>query len=255
MKALNTILIVTAWVVLAFSFKQKTVVTEGKPASIPGSYAPVAVLELFTSEGCSSCPAADDILPQLARRDDNIIPLSFHVDYWNRLGWTDPFSSAVYTERQKLYADEFNVESIYTPQLVINGVYELVGSSQALAETLIKKALTEKKSVELSIEEVKKEIGKINFIVKADGNLKGSQLMTALVQKTAVTQVKAGENDGRKLSHTNVVRSFSIQTLSKKMKIELPFPGNIDEDNWELIVYASENDHLKILGAAKFDPK
>ena len=79
--------------------------------------------------------------------------------------------------------------------------------------------------------------------------------MAALVQKTAVTQVKAGENDGRKLSHTNVVRAFSTQSLSKKMKMELSFPANIEENNWELVVYARESDHLKIIGATRYEPK
>ena len=95
--------------------------------AVTGSYTPVAVLELFTSEGCSSCPPADNLLPQLAKLDANVITLSFHVDYWNRLGWTDPFSSSDYSDRQREYSRQLNLESIYTPQLIVNGEYEFTG--------------------------------------------------------------------------------------------------------------------------------
>src|SRR5436190_6580011 len=91
------------------------------------TYSSFAVLELFTSEGCSSCPPADRLLPQLASTNPNIIPLSFHVDYWDHLGWKDPFSNAEFSDRQRLYAGQFHLESIYTPQLIVNGEYELVG--------------------------------------------------------------------------------------------------------------------------------
>src|SRR4026209_60089 len=102
-----------------------------------------AILELFTSEGCSSCPPADRLLPQLASTDVHIIPLSFPVDYWDRYGWKDPFSNASFTDRQRDYAKQFNLESIYTPQLVINGQYEMVGSNKSVAETDIRKLLKE----------------------------------------------------------------------------------------------------------------
>src|SRR5262245_43259594 len=98
--------------------------------TIKGSYAPVVILELFTSEGCSSCPPADKLLPELTKLGSNIIPISFHVDYWNRLGWVDPFSSSNYSDRQRKYGEQFKLESIYTPQLVVNGEYELVGSNR-----------------------------------------------------------------------------------------------------------------------------
>ena len=84
--------------------------------NITGSYTTAAVLELFTSEGCPSCPPADNLLPQLIKPDDNIIPLCFHVDYWNRLGCKDPFSSSEYSKRQRDYARQLNLESVYTPQ-------------------------------------------------------------------------------------------------------------------------------------------
>ena len=149
--------------------KKASAVNENKSISVTGSYAPVAVLELFTSEGCSSCPSADRLLPLLAKLDSNIIPLSFHVDYWNRLGWTDPFSSSKYSERQRSYASQLNLESVYTPQLVVNGEYELVGSNRSNAEAAIKKALKEKSLVKIDISDVKITGNKVSFTSTVSG--------------------------------------------------------------------------------------
>ena len=99
----------------------------------------IAVLELFTSEGCSSCPAAERLLPQFTKAGSSIYTLAFHVDYWNQLGWKDQFSNEEFTERQRIYGRQFNLESIYTPQLVINGKYEMVGSNRIKAENTIQK--------------------------------------------------------------------------------------------------------------------
>src|SRR5258705_6023536 len=118
--------------IIGFSFIHKTR-TEKKIPSPAGSYKSFALLELFTSEGCSSCPSADRLLPQLATIDSNIITLSFHVDYWNDLGWEDKFSNAEFTNRQREYGQQLHLESIYTPQLIINGEYELVGSNRSTA--------------------------------------------------------------------------------------------------------------------------
>ena len=212
------------------------------------------MLELFTSEGCSSCPPADNLLPQLAKLDSNVIPLSFHVDYWNRLGWTDPFSSSDYTQRQKEYVKQFNLESAYTPQLVVNGEYELVGSNRADAESSVRKALQEKTPVKLGISNV--QIGKdeIHFTVNTDGEINKTNLLAALVQKKAVMNVKAGENSGTTLSHINVVRSFAMQKADKQNQFEINLPKNISADNWQLIIYAQQQNNFKITGALVYLP-
>ena len=97
-------------------------------------FEPIAVIELFTSQGCSSCPSADKLLAQTlsdAKRDNKlIIALSFHVDYWNRLGWTDPFSDKKYSQRQSDYASAMQLRSVYTPQMIVNGSTEFVGSNE-----------------------------------------------------------------------------------------------------------------------------
>ena len=144
MRILSVIIIVASLIGLSFVSKTKTVDNSKEIKSVDGTYAPVALLELFTSEGCSSCPPADNLLPDLAKLDSNIIPLSFHVDYWNRLGWEDPFSSSEYTGRQREYVSQLNLESAYTPQLVVNGEYELVGSNRGKAVSTIHEVLKEK---------------------------------------------------------------------------------------------------------------
>lgn len=225
-----------------------------KGAIVKSSSNSFAVLELFTSEGCSSCPPADRLLPQLASTDANIIPLSFHVDYWDRMGWKDPFSNSAFTERQQKYANEFKLESIYTPELIINGEYELIGSNRSAAETDIKKVFAENDQVHVNIADVKKENDKLVFIADLQGPITNSNVMCAIVQKHAESNVKAGENSGAKLSHTNVVRTFAEQSAKEKMNFEVLVPGDIANDNWELIVYTQQKDNLKITGAAVYNP-
>ena len=215
-------------------------------------YPSFAVLELFTSEGCSSCPPADKLLSQLAAMDSNIIPLSFHVDYWDHLGWKDPFSSGSFSDRQREYAQRFHLESIYTPQLIINGEYELVGSNSSTATADIKKALEEKNEIQLSISEVKKDNNKLLITCQAKGNLKDVSLLLALVQKHAEMNVRGGENSGSKLSHTNVVRSFIQKDAQPTVNCEIKIPKDLADGNWKLILYAQQKTDLKISGAAVY---
>lgn len=228
----------------------------GKPSSSEKEVAEVktlphsfALLELFTSEGCSSCPPADRLLPQLANLDSNIIPLSFHVDYWNHLGWTDPFSKAEFSERQRQYAERFHLESIYTPQLIINGEYELIGSSRGVAEADIKKVLKEKSGVAIKIDEVKKAGTKLSVSCHLEGDWKQTNVASLLVQKHAEVKVKAGENGGMDLSHTNVVRSFVQIHAHQKLNFEMEIPGDLAIRNSLLILFAQQKD-LKITGVA-----
>ena len=240
-------------IALGFAAKNKSIDKRKESVYVSGSFAPVTVLELFTSEGCSSCPPGDKLLPELIKLDSNIIALSFHVDYWNRLGWEDPFSSAAFSERQRDYARQLHLESVYTPQLIVNGEYELVGSSRSKAESTIKMALKEKAQVKLTIDNVKMTNGKINFIVHSDGDFKKTDILAAVVQKQVTTNVKAGENSGAKLSHTNVVSTFSRQTAADKNEFELELTESISKNNWQLIIYAQQKNNLKITGAVLYN--
>ncbi len=215
-----------------------------------GSLDSFAILELFTSEGCSSCPPADRLLPQLASLDSNIVPLSFHVDYWNNLGWKDPFSNAQFSARQQEYGKRFNLESIYTPELVINGEYELVGSNRTAAEADIKKSLKQNSIVRIIVEEVKNLPGKLEVSCNITGSWQQCDLVAAIVQKHAEISVKAGENHGAILSHTNVVRAFLEQPAHQLMKFDVEIPNDLSNDNAELIVYTQEKSSRKITGAA-----
>ncbi|MEO6611324.1 MAG: DUF1223 domain-containing protein [Chitinophagaceae bacterium] len=254
---MKTSLLVLAAVVMmaaALTIKKKNTAIQQEAARIKGSYKPVAVLELFTSEGCSSCPPADRLLAELAKQDNDIIPLSFHVDYWNGLGWTDPFSNSEYSERQRIYSNQFNLESVYTPQLIINGKYEMVGSDRNKAASVIKEVLEEKALVQLGIEDVKIREMKMDFTVQQQGDLKRTDLIALLVRKNAVIKVKAGENKGAELSHTNVVRSFIKQAASGKNEIRFELPADIKNNNWEIIVFTQQKTGLKITGAVKYEP-
>jgi hypothetical protein len=117
------------------------------------------VVELFTSQGCSSCPAADknlaDLIEKAEAKGQLIIGLSFHVDYWNYIGWKDPYSKSDFTERQRKYASHLNSESVYTPQMIVNGEKEFVGSDKSSATTQITKALQNKMLFNISINEIK----------------------------------------------------------------------------------------------------
>ena len=222
--------------------------------SVTGSFAPVAVLELFTSEGCSSCPSADKLLPQLIKMDLNIIALSFHVDYWNRLGWTDPFSSSEYSDRQRLYSRQLNLENIYTPQLVVNGEYEFVGSNRSKAESVIKNVLKEKALVKLNVQNVKIIDDKLYFTINAVGEYSKTNLLAALVQKQVTMNVKSGENSGARLTHTNVVRTLALQSATVKNEFELSIPKDLHGDQWQLVVFAQQKADLKITGAVLYNP-
>jgi len=250
--------IITAFAIIACSGfaheKKNQRAKEVTSDKMSRSFTSVAILELFTSEGCSSCPPADRLLPQLASLDSNIIPLSFHVDYWNHLGWTDPFSKGEFSERQREYGERFHLESIYTPQLIINGEYELVGSNRSTAEADIKSALKEKPGVQIKIDEIKKDKNKLTISCHLEGDWQQTNLTSVVVQKYAEMKIKGGENGGRKLSHTNVVRSFMQKPAQQIMDFEIEIPDDLTNNNSQLILYAQQKNDLRITGAALYNP-
>jgi hypothetical protein len=253
-KIVLIVLSCTGLLSLAFVNKNnKTVIPAYSKLKVAAN--PVAILELFTSEGCISCPSADRLLPELAKLDSNIITLSFHVDYWDRLGWKDPFSSRDYSDRQKEYGKYFKLTSIYTPQLVVNGEYELVGNVRSKAELTIKKALAAKSTVSIKTGEVTISDDKIRFKTTAAGEIQGTELQAALVQKNAVIKVDAGENTGATLTHTNIVRSFVKQTTAAENEFQLQLPKSLTAKDWLLVVYARQKSNLKITGAVIYQPE
>jgi hypothetical protein len=187
----------------------------GGSGSPPAAADRVAVVELFTSQGCSSCPPADRLLSKLsqdARFRGKVIPLSFHVDYWNSIGWQDPFSSARWSDRQKAYAGRvFHSNRIYTPQVVVNGHAECVGNSEGEVLGRISDALATEPAgrVSLTVEpptpdgHLKVKVGAKLARAAGPGGL---DLWVAVYESGLSTEVKAGENASRLLRNDRVVR-------------------------------------------------
>ncbi len=171
---------------------------------------PLAVsilVELFTSQGCSSCPPADRVLAQLDQQPlpgIEFVVLSEHVDYWNRLGWNDPYSSAALTDRQQRYGQRFFLDGVYTPQAVVHGQTQLVGSDSAKLLAAARQAAA-KPQISLTITDFERANGSIK------GRIAGAippktTLFAALAFDPAPTAVPRGENSGRQLAHVAVVR-------------------------------------------------
>jgi hypothetical protein len=162
------------------------------------------VIELFTAQGCSSCPPADALVNEIARSRKDLLPLAFHVDYWNRLGWTDPFSSPEATERQRVYALRGTDPTLFTPEMVIDGAQAVVGSDPDAVERALDAALDE--VVTLATVSVK---AAPNEIVVAVGPGTGkADIMLVGYDRSHVTPVGRGENSGRTLTESNIVRSI-----------------------------------------------
>ncbi len=164
----------------------------------------------------------------------NVLTLSYHVDYWNKLGWKDEFSSAENTARQNYYASIFNLNSIYTPQAVINGTKEFVGSDRNKLISTLQSAKKKNKQITLNAMTANNKV-KVDF--KINDPAGGESMLVALVQKQATTDVKRGENGGRKLHHINIVRQF--QLVKNKSNLEFILPG---EKNDFFIAALLQND-------------
>ncbi len=209
--------------------------------------ASVVLVELFTSQGCSSCPPADALLAKLDE-DSNIVVLSEHVDYWNYLGWRDPFSSAAFSERQAAYVRRFGLRSAYTPQMVVDGQIEFVGSDGGFAKKTIERAARAPKSP-ITITRDGDTVR-----VEAPAGAK-AELWIALARHTGASNVPRGENAGRHLKHVAVVRSLvkagdvgKDKPLTYTLKLPQPEAGT---SGWRVIAFLQEPGVGKVLGAAK----
>ncbi len=169
-----------------------------------------AVLELFTSQGCSDCPPADALLSEIGReKSPSVIPLAYHVDYWNSLGWTDPFSSPASSARQKEY-DAALHSTVYTPQLVVNGREVLVGSVAAAVHAAIQSELEKPALATVSFDRVGLQSGTVHLDVRARVDravaARGARIIVALYENGVTTSVRRGENSGRRLADDYIVR-------------------------------------------------
>lgn len=212
------------------------------------------VLQLFTSQGCSSCPRADDFLETIKKEyaTENVFVLSYHVDYWNYLGWKDPFSKPEYTNLQYKYGKKFNSNRVYTPQLIVNGKEYFVGSSKRKITKSITNNLKIESTNGLFFENITKEFDKISFDYKVSGKVASKKLQIALVLGNEITKVKRGENTSRTISNSNIV----IHTLTKNITdlsgtITIKIPKNYkNKENLSIIGFI-EDRRLQISGATQ----
>jgi len=239
----------------------------GQPGHSPSQTADrVAVVELFTSQGCSSCPPADRLLSKLAhdsKYQGKVIPLSFHVDYWNYIGWTDPFSAARWSDRQKAYAGRvFHSNRIYTPQVVVNGRSECVGNSEGEVLGRVNDALAAEPAGRVSLAldpptpdgHLRVKVGAKLARAVGSGDL---DLWVAVYQSNLATEVKAGENASRLLKNDRVVRrlekAFTLPATAgaeKSGEVVLGIDKRWKTDDLGVAAFLQDPATLAIVGAA-----
>jgi hypothetical protein len=222
----------------------------------PHTFEPIAVVELFTSEGCSSCPPADELLARITQHTRKqglrVYPLSFHVDYWNYLGWKDPFSDTAYTRRQRQYGQVMALSSIYTPQIIVNGTDQFVGHRQDTADKSIEKALNTRVPVRVELQVTGWADGALVIAYKTINARSDMNLHIALVERGLKKNIARGENRGKTLHHENVVRVFKTVDPGEG-QITIQPPEEVDRGQTSVIAYVQEVDTMRIVGASMVD--
>jgi hypothetical protein len=215
------------------------------------------LVELFTSEGCSSCPPADRLLETFDRTQPvsgaDLIVLSEHVDYWNRLGWTDPYSSPLFSERQQEYVRHLHLDEAYTPQLVIDGQADFVGSDERSIRAGILRAETRPKAA-ISVR-AQRRGPEVRVSLEVGDRMRPAELYLALANDPPQAQVTRGENSGRTLRHVAVVRSLvRIGALparggfAKELTLTLK---NENSQAWRVVAFLQDSGSKSVLGAAE----
>jgi hypothetical protein len=216
-----------------------------------------AIVELFTSQGCSSCPAAEkvlhDVLADAAKNNKPVYALSYHVDYWNKYGWKDPYSSIRFTRRQNNYVSATNSNEVYTPQVFVNGSTGFVGSDSKRLNTEIEKAI--KTNTKQTLALTKSNVSALDTLVlnftvsKSDANY---NLVVAVVEKNVTTKINKGENMGKTLTQDNVVRLFDIFPLDEtKGTIKLSKNKLTLNNDFSLIAFVQQKQNKKIVAATE----
>lgn len=216
------------------------------------------LVELFTSEGCSSCPPADANLRRLSKlakdRGYPIYTLSYHVDYWNDLGWKDRFSSSAATNRQRKYSTVFQLNQIYTPQFVVNGQWEFVGSNRNHTRKAVVQALQNQVSAQLTVN-AKSDGSNIQVVVATSGTTEADRLVIALVQASAESSVTKGENSGRTLDHIHIVRDFREVAVKDATQFRFAKPEDFTQASFHILAYLQSASHLRLMGITKAEIK
>jgi hypothetical protein len=226
-------------------------------AAVPGATtAKAVVVELFTSEGCSSCPPADELLGHLRQglsaKNIQVIPLGFHVDYWNSLGWKDRFSSADFSRRQEQYARSLGVDGPYTPEMVVDGAMEFVGNNAGQAQRTISQEASQPELAGVKISAAGTD--QLTIQVKAPVSAGDAYVLLAITEDNLATKVGSGENGGRTLHHAAVVRELRQLGRLHAGSFEANVPLKVDKE-WKredlrAVVFVQEGPSGKIQGAA-----
>src|SRR6266404_4152274 len=233
-----------------------------------GSRSPV-LIELFTSEGCSSCPPADEVLSRLEKMQPvpgaEVIALSEHVDYWNRLGWSDPYSSADFSRRQGQYADAFRIDGNYTPQMIVDGQAEFVGSNMGKArDAIMKAAQAAKATVQITRvgDSSEGRAGTVPLQVRVEntppvGGGDTVEVLLAITEDNLRSNVLRGENGGRLLKHTAVVRRLTVigrMSPTEGTAFNAEATANLvngwRRENLRAVVFVQERESRRVLGAS-----
>lgn len=229
----------------------------------PADRAVPVLVELFTSEGCSSCPPADEALRSMAASQPvpgaRIIALGFHVDYWNQLGWRDAYSSSEFTARQMSYGEAFHLDGVYTPQLVVDGSRQLVGGSSGAKEEIAWAVRRAKAKVHLTVvaaddgaTEIQVTASQLPPIAKGDE----AELWLAIAEDNLRSNVLRGENAGRKLTHAAVVRRLELfgrlangeREISSRRKARLD--PSWKRDQLTAVAFVQEKKRRRVPGSA-----
>jgi len=213
---------------------------------------PKAVVELFTSQGCSSCPPADALLTGLSEQDD-VIALAYHVDYWDYVGWKDTFANAAFSDRQRAYADSWGSSRIYTPQMVVNGQKGVVGSRRNEVMSAL-----DGSSLPLGVD-IARADDMLNISIAPDAALGNAVVWMVTYLDRADVAIDTGENAGKSMVYTQVVTNRQVLGMWESTTgahIKLPIPEVLaDSSTGIAVIVQQEKDGMPgpILGAAAFE--
>jgi len=245
MKRLNGLIFLVI-VLSAFGFSAKERLSVSKP---------IIIAELFTSEGCSSCPAAEELLKEMvdmtAKENVNVVGLAFHITYWDHLGWKDPYGQLAFSDRQKKY-DEFLKTQQYTPQVVVNGEVEFVGGNPVAFRNAISKVASTPYYFSLEATASHSD-NRITVSYSIDKKSRAEWLHIALVETSIENRVTSGENKNRLLKHYNVVRKFQTVDLQSTDEVKIDAPADLDLSKCELVLYVQHRRNLSVMGATRIE--
>ncbi|MFE9189891.1 DUF1223 domain-containing protein [Micromonospora sp. NPDC007208] len=213
-----------------------------------------AVVEMFTSQGCNSCPPAEELLSEIERdareRGQNVFALGFHVDYWDDLGWPDQFADAAYTARQEAYARALGTRGLYTPQMVVNGTVEFVGSDRRRAAAAIMSAMAATATTPLALSIANLGNDRVMMDYRTERPPERAVLHVAVVERDLTSEIARGENAGRTLRQDNVVRAFrSVGLDAERGQVELATPPGLDPRSASVVGYVQESGERAIVSA------